>query len=61
MVVRLRLDQIFSEAMIAAQAEHIKAFISQAGITSDAEGLGATVMTERQLKELMAELAEAAE
>ena len=61
MVLKVRLQEVLSPALLAAHDEHIRDFLVLAGITPDAEELGATVVTERLLKELMAELAEAAE
>lgn len=57
MVMRVRLDDVLSPELMATHQEHIRDFLLQEGITPDPDNLGATVVTERQLKELMAELA----
>ena len=57
MVLRVRLDDVLSPELMATHQEHIRDFLLQEGITPDPDNLGATVVTERQLKELMAELA----
>jgi hypothetical protein len=55
--MRVRLDDVLSPELMATHQEHIRDFLLQEGITPDPDNLGATVVTERQLKELMAELA----
>jgi hypothetical protein len=57
MVLRVRLDEVLSPELLATHEEHIRDFLLQEGIAPDPGDLGATVVTERQLKELMAELA----
>jgi hypothetical protein len=57
MVLKVRLDEVLSPELMAMHQEHIRDFLLQEGITPDSDDLGATVVTERQLKELMAELA----
>ncbi len=57
MVLRVRLDEVLSPQLMATHQEHIRDFLLQEGIAPDPDDLGATVVTERQLKELMAELA----
>jgi hypothetical protein len=44
--------------MQESNREHIIAFMEQEGIVIDSANLGATEMTERQVKELLEELAE---
>ncbi len=58
MVVKVRLSEVIPPQMQAAHREHIIAFLEQEGIAVAAEDLGATEMTERQVKELLEELAE---
>ncbi len=57
MVVTVRLDEVLSSQLLTENADHIHDFLLMEGITPDPDDLGATVVTERQLKELMAELA----
>lgn len=57
MVVKVRLDEVLSPALLAENADHIRDFLLQEGVSHNPADLGASVMTERQLKELMAELA----
>ena len=57
MIVKVRLAEVLSPQLLAENAEHIRDFLLQEGITPDPDDLGETVVTERQLKELMAELA----
>ncbi len=57
MVVTVRLDEVLSPQLLAENADHIRDFLLMEGITPDPDDLAATVVTERQLKELMAELA----
>ncbi len=57
MVLKVRLNEVLSPELMVTHQEHIRDFLLQEGITPDPDDLGATVVTERQLKELMAELA----
>ena len=57
MQLNVRLDEVLSPDLLAANDEHIQDYLLQEGIMPDPDQLGATVVTERQLKELMAELA----
>ena len=57
MVVKVTLDDVLSPDLIAAHREHITDFMLQEGIAPDPADLGKTQVTERQLKELLAELA----
>jgi hypothetical protein len=57
MTLRVRLDEVLSTDLLAAHAEHIRNFLLMEGVTPNPDDLGATVVTERQVKELMAELA----
>ncbi len=58
MVVKVRLGEVIPPQMQAAHREHIIAFLEQEGIAIDTQNLGATEMTERQVKELLEELVE---
>ncbi len=58
MITRLRLEELLPSDMLAANQEHIRDFLLQEGITPDPEALGRTVVSERQIKELLAELAD---
>ncbi len=57
MIVTVRLDEVLSSQLLTENADHIRDFLLMEGVTPDPDDLGATVVTERQLKELMAELA----
>lgn len=57
MALTVRMSEVIPPAMIAEHAEHIRAFLDQEGIPSHPDDLGATQMTERQVKELLEELA----
>jgi hypothetical protein len=58
MAIRIRLDEVLTSELLARHAEHIRDYLHLEGITPDAEGLAATTLSERQLKELLEELAE---
>jgi hypothetical protein len=58
MVSRVRLDEVLTPHLLETRAEHIRGFLLMEGITPDAHELGRTQLTERQIKELLAELAE---
>jgi arsenate reductase-like glutaredoxin family protein len=53
----MRLDEVLTADMLAAKQEHIHDFLVQEGIPPHATDLGKTTLTERQIKELLAELA----
>ncbi len=57
MVLKVRLSEVLSPALLDANRDHIQDFLLQEGVAPDPDDLGATVVTERQVKELMAELA----
>jgi hypothetical protein len=57
MVVRIRLDEVLTADLLVKHADHIHDFLRLEGITPHADGLAATTLTERQLKELLEELA----
>ena len=57
MVLRVKLSEVVTPEMLERNREHIRDFMLQEGITADETDLGATVMTERQVKELLEELA----
>ncbi len=58
MIVKVTLDEVLSPDFIADHREHITDFLLQEGIAADPADLAKTQMTERQLKELLAELAD---
>ena len=58
MVLKVRLGEVLSPAIMAAHDDHIRDFLAQEGIEPDPDDLSATEMSERQIKELMAELAD---
>lgn len=57
MLMKVRLSEVIPPAMLEEHHEHIVAFLRQEGIEVDSSDLGATAMNERQIKELLAELA----
>ena len=57
MALTIQLGEVLSPDMIDTHQEHIRDFLTQEGIPPAPDDLGATEMTERQLKELVAELA----
>lgn len=61
MLIKVRLSEVLPPAMLAEHREHIVTFLEQEGITIDADDLGATAMNERQIKELLEEIASAQE
>jgi len=61
MLIKVRLSEVLPPAMLAEHREHIVAFLEQEGIAVDADDLGATAMNERQIKELLEEIASAQE
>ncbi len=56
MAVKIRLDEVLTSELLAANEGHIRDFLEQEGIGATAD-LGATEMSEREVKELLAELA----
>ena len=57
MQIKVRLSEVMPPAMLEEHREHIIAFLEQEGIDVNTDDLGATSMNERQIKELLAELA----
>ena len=57
MLHKVRLGDVLSPSLIDANHEHIRDFLLQEGIALDPEQLAATEVSERQVKELLAELA----
>ena len=57
MIIKVRLSEVIPPAMLQEHREHILAFLQQEGIEANPNDLGATAMNERQIKELLAELA----
>jgi|GEM_PF-1179944 len=58
MMVKVRLDEVLSPHLLKKHHEHIGDFLLQEGIAPDPADLGATMLTERKVKELLAELAD---
>ena len=58
MQLRVTLNDVLTPELIERHADHIRDFCSFEGITPDPHDLAATVLTERQIKELLEELAE---
>ena len=58
MTLRIRIDEVLTAELIARHADHIRDFLLLEGITPNPHGLAATDLTERQIKELLEELAE---
>jgi len=57
MIVKVPLGDVLSTKLLEEHADHIRDFLLQEGVTPDPNDLAQTVVTERQVKELMAELA----
>jgi len=57
MIVKVPLGDVLSMKLLEEHADHIRDFLLQEGVTPDPNDLAQTVVTERQVKELMAELA----
>jgi len=55
--VQVRIDEVLTLELIARHADHIRDFLELEGVAPAPE-LGATLLTERMLKELLEELAE---
>jgi hypothetical protein len=58
MALKVRIDEVLSKEMVEAKRDHISDFLQQEGITPNAVELSQTELSERQLKELLAELAD---
>lgn len=58
MIVKVQLGEVIPVQMQEVHREHIIAFLEQEGIPIHADNLGATEISERQVKELLEELAE---
>lgn len=57
MAIKVRIDEVLTGELIAANEGHIRDFLEQEGIGVNPDGVGATEVSERQVKELLAELA----
>jgi hypothetical protein len=57
MAIKVRIDDVLTAELIGANEEHIRDFLEQEGIGAHPDDLGATEVSERQVKELLAELA----
>jgi hypothetical protein len=54
--MRVRLNEVLTAALLAQHEQHIRDFLAMEGITP-APDIGDTILTERQIKELLEELA----
>lgn len=57
MALTVKLREVIPTPMLEQHHEHIRDFLLQEGIKINEMELGATVVTERQVKELLEELA----
>lgn len=57
MALQVRLGEVIPEPMIAQHRQHIRDFLLQEGIVEHPDDLAATAMSERQVKELLEEIA----
>jgi hypothetical protein len=57
MQLRIRLSEVLTAELILTHSEHIQDFLVLEGIRPDPQDLAATELTERQIKELLEELA----
>jgi hypothetical protein len=57
MQLRIRLSEVLTPELILTHSEHIRDFLVLEGIRPDPQDLAATELTERQIKELLEELA----
>ena len=58
MSLTMPLNEVLPPELIERHAEHIRDFLLMEGVEPDPADLGATRLSERKLKELLAELAE---
>ncbi len=58
MALVVRLSEILTPSMLETHQQHISDFLQQEGIPFDPDNLAAAELTERQIKELLEELAE---
>ncbi len=57
MALTVQLREVIPQQMLDEHYEHIQDFLLQEGIRPNEDDLGATLMSERQVKELLEELA----
>ncbi|GAB4114674.1 MAG: hypothetical protein Fur005_18400 [Roseiflexaceae bacterium] len=57
MQLRIRLGEVLTPELISRHAEHIRDFLVMEGVTPDPQDLAQTLLSERQIKELLEELA----
>jgi hypothetical protein len=55
--MQVQIKEVLTPELIAANRDHIVDFLALEGITADPDDLGATVLNDRQIKELLEELA----
>jgi hypothetical protein len=58
MSLKMTLAEVLTPELLERHRQHIEDFLSLEGIRPDARDLGATQLSERQIKELLDELAE---
>jgi hypothetical protein len=58
MIMRVRLGEVLTEELIERHRAHIQDYLDLEGIFPDPNDLAATLLTDRQIKELLEELAE---
>lgn len=58
MIRRLRIRELLPDELIEANREHIIDFLLQEGIAPDPKDLGETEVPERELKQLLSEMAD---
>jgi hypothetical protein len=58
MIMRVRLGEVLTDELIERHRAHIQDYLHLEGITPDQDDLASTLLTDRQIKELLEELAE---
>ena len=58
MALKVSLAEVLTPELLERHRRHIADFLSMEGITPDAHDLGATLLSDRQIKELLEEIAE---
>ena len=57
MILRVRLGEVMPPTMLQQHEQHIRDFLAQEGIAEQPGDLAATEISERQVKELLEEIA----
>ena len=58
MALKVRIDEVLTQELVDAKRDHIEDFLLQEGIIPHAVDISKTELSERQIKELVAELAD---